>query len=299
MMGIHARLISGFATFDGTIKMLIGKYLQHRLLGNYEFPYVYNNKGRRIYILATGPSLKTDLAELLLTKDFVESDKLCVNFFLNDDVILEVRPRYYCLADSAFFEESGPNSEKVCELYVRLNGVIDWDMTLFVYISNKEQIDFLKKRVSNPHVKVVPLTGLMYSGKASGRYESWKKGESVPSYLNVTLKAEYVALNCGFTELYLYGVEHTFFDGLGVDVDNRLFIQDKHFYGSEKRFVSSSNRREWHMKDWLYDKYLTFREHELLQGYADYLGATIINCTKNSLIDAYPHLSKIKENKSK
>ena len=159
----------------------------------------------------------------------------------------------------------------------------------------KEDIAFLKRHVSNPHVKIVPLTGLVYSGEDSGRFESWKKGESVPLYVNITIMAEYVSLNLGFTELYLYGVEHTFFDGLGVDDDNRLFIQDKHFYGSEKRYITSSSRKEWHIKDWMYDKYLTFREHELMQGYAEYLGATIINCTRNSLIDAYPRLSKIKK----
>ena len=294
-MGIHSKLINGLIFLDGTIKMALGRRLQHRLLGAYEFSYVNKNKGNRIYILATGPSLKNDLPELFLSKEFAESDKICVNFFLNNEAILEVRPRYYCLADTAFFEDNGPNSQKVNDFYLRLNKIVDWDMTLFSYISSKEKLAFLKRHVSNPHVKIVPLTGLVYSGEDSGRFESWKKGESVPLYVNITIMAEYVSLNLGFTELYLYGVEHTFFDGLGVDDDNRLFIQDKHFYGSEKRYITSSSRKEWHIKDWMYDKYLTFREHELMQGYAEYLGATIINCTRNSLIDAYPRLSKIKK----
>ena len=51
------------------------------------------------------------------------------------------------------------------------------------------------------------------------------------------------------------------------------------------------------MKDWMLDKYLTFLEHERMQGYAEYLGAKIVNCTRNSLIDAYPRLVKIEKQK--
>lgn len=106
--------------------------------------------------------------------------------------------------------------------------------------------------------------------------------------------ASYVALNMGFSDIYLYGVEHTFFENMGVDDENRLYLTDSHFYGSEKRYVLRDGQH-WHIKDWLYDKYLTFLEHERIRGYADYLGATIVNCTKNSLIDAYVRLSQIKK----
>ena len=63
---------------------------------------------------------------------------------------------------------------------------------------------------------------------------------------------------------------------------------DKHFYGIEKYELGAKmNGKLWTMKDFVYDKYLTFVEHEVMRGYADYLGAKIINCTKDSWIDAY------------
>lgn len=298
-MGIHAKLIQSLKSLDGAITLILGKRHQHKIIGNYEFPYVEENNGKRIYILATGPSLKDDLAGLLSIEEFKKSDKMCVNFFLNNDVIKNVKPRYYCLADSAFFEECGPNANRVETFYERMNDVVNWNMVLFAYIADKDKMNYLKNHISNSYIQIVPVTGLMYSGKECGRFASWKKGESVPSYVNVTMMAEYVALNSGFSELYLYGVEHTFFDGLGVDDDNRLFIQDKHFYGSEKRYISTNRKNEWHMKDWMLDKYLTFLEHERMQGYAEYLGAKIINCTKNSLIDAYPRLIAIEKLKNR
>lgn len=296
-MGIHAKLVQGLTSLDGAITLAIGKRRQRKIFGKYEFPYVENNKGKRIYILATGPSLKDDLAVLLSNEEFKNSDKMCVNFFLNNDVIKSIKPCYYCLADSAFFEECSPNAKRVEAFFDRMNNVVEWDMTLFAYIADNDKMKFLKNHVSNSHIQIVPITGLLFSGKECLRFASWKKGESAPSYVNVTVMAEYVALNSGFSELYLYGVEHTFFDGLGVDDDNRLFIQDKHFYGSEKRYIYTSSNKEWHMKDWMLDKYLTFLEHERMQGYAEYLGAKIINCTKNSLIDAYLRIAQIEKQK--
>ena len=296
-MGIHAKLIQSITDLDGTITLALGKRRQHRVLGKYEFPYVDNNKGKRIYILATGPSLQDDLSQLLSLEVFKNSDKMCVNFFLNNDLIKSIKPCYYCLADSAFFEEHGPNAKRVEALFKRMNDIVGWDMKLFAYIADNDKLKFLKSRIVNSHIHIVPVTGLTYSGRESRRFASWKKGESVPSYVNVTMMAEYVALNSGFSELYLYGVEHTFFNGLGVDDDNRLFIQDTHFYGTEKRYISTSGKKEWQMKDWMLDKYLTFLEHERMQKYAEYLGAKIINCTRNSLIDAYPRLVMIEKQK--
>ena len=49
------------------------------------------------------------------------------------------------------------------------------------------------------------------------------------------------------------------------------------------------------MKDFVYDKYLTFVEHEVMRGYADYLGAQIINCTKDSWIDAYVRKAQLEK----
>lgn len=51
------------------------------LYGHYEFSYSSQNKGKRIYILCNGPSLKQDLHELMNDKLFMEEDKICVNYF--------------------------------------------------------------------------------------------------------------------------------------------------------------------------------------------------------------------------
>lgn len=258
------------------------------LYGDYEFPYTTQNKGKRIHILCTGPSLKQDLLELMGDKQFMEEDKICVNYFFHDKIIKELKPAVYCLADPLLFKST------YIGIFNEINTLVDWDMKLVVPLYGKEIIKTVKSMLTNHHITLVTISALLYNGFEINRYKSWKIGRSVPSFVNISIMASYVALNMGYSDIYLYGVEHTFFEKMGVDDENRLYLTDTHFYGSEKRYVLRDGQ-QWHIKDWLYDKYLTFLEHERMCGYADYLGATIVNCTENSLIDAYIRLSQIKK----
>lgn len=100
--------------------------------------------------------------------------------------------------------------------------------------------------------------------------------------------AIYALLNLGYKKINLYGVDHSFLKDLCVNNNNQLCIIENHFYGNKFRiFPPRPDGRIWHMKDFVYDKYLTFKEHEIMADYAKYLDAEIINCTKSSWIDAY------------
>lgn len=258
------------------------------LYGHYEFPYSTQNQGKRIHILCTGPSLKQGLPELMSDKQFMAEEKICVNYFFQDAVIKELKPTMYCLADPCLFTST------CIGIFNEINTLVDWDMKLIIPLYGKETIRIVKSILTNKHITLVAISTLLYNGFEKNRYKSWKIGHSVPSFVNISVMASYVALNMGYSNICLYGVEHSFFENMGVDDENRLYLTDTHFYGAEKRYILH-NGQYWHIKDWLYDKYLTFLEHERMRGYADYLGATIVNCTKNSLIDAYTRLSQIKK----
>ena len=273
----------------GLSKSLLFHYYRLReksLYGHYEFPYSTQNKGKRIHILCNGPSLKQDLPELMRDKLFMVEAKICVNYFFQDAVIKELKPTIYCLADPGLFTSAHIG------IFNEINTLVDWDMKLIIPLYGKETVKIVKSILTNKHITLVTISALLYNGFERNRYKSWKTGHSVPSFVNISIMASYVALNMGYSNIYLYGVEHTFFENMGVDDENRLFLTDSHFYGSEKRFVLTCDGAFEHTKDWLYEKYLTFLEHERMRGYADYLGATIMNCTKRSLIDAYERLSQ-------
>ena len=259
-------------------------YMQEkRRFGNFYFPYRPLHKGEGVYILANGPSLKDEILELMETGMELQ-ESLVVNFFVESDLFKKIRPKYYCLADPCFNKETLLKG-RWKDVYVKLNKEVSWPMTLFVW---KEAEFMVRGLIDNPMIRIETLSILLFSGFESKRLESYKKGTSVPSYVNVTIMALYVLLNLGYSKIYLYGVDHSFLAGLSVNDNNRLCMVDKHFYGVEKyEFKPKEDGTYWTMKDFVYDKYLTFAEHEVMRRYADYLGAQIINCTKDSWIDAY------------
>lgn len=271
------------------------KLQEKKLYGDYYFPYTKSNRGESINILANGPSLKKEIEELRI-EGIKNRNSAVVNFFAISETFQEIKPEYYLLADRMFFldENQDSNYGKVFEVF---NNNVDWEMILIVPFKFRDKA---LQYVHNAHIKIECLSSLKYEGDEKRRFESWKKGESVPSYVNVVLMGEYYFLQKGYSSIYLYGVDHTFLQNLVVDDENYLCIADTHFYGTQKcRITDIVDGKEVRLTvaDFVYNKYLTFKEHELMQAYSEYLGAQILNCTKCSMIDAYPRISQLKKEK--
>lgn len=243
-----------------------------------------------VFILANGPSLKTELTQLSLDDTFRTSPKLVLNYFVFADLYRMLKPKYYCLADPDFFRST--TSEKDKETFYKINSDTTWDMVLFVPCNGRS---IIMKYITNQHIKVIQISSLAFDGFHFLKYPLYKTGLAVPSFVNVTVMAEFLLLNMGYDDIRLYGVDHTFFDGLTINEDNVPCFIDKHFNEVELRPLLKGNGDHFTIAEWLLDKYLTFKEHENMRGYADYLGARIVNCTSNSLIDAYDRLSQIEK----
>lgn len=286
---LHSKIIGVLKNTYGWCKYLFLYIQEKRRFGNFYFPYRPLYKGEEVTIFANGPSLKIELEKLLEENESL-SNSLVVNTFVDSDLFCMIQPKYYCIADPEFNRED-LLTDRAKELYIHLNEKVSWPITLFVW---KEAEAFISKYLTNPNITIQGLSILRYEGFEKNRYNYYKKGLAVPSYVNVTIMALYGLLNLGYSTIYLYGVDHSFLAGLCVNDDNRLCIIDKHFYGVEKyEFEPKEDGSLWTMKDFVYDKYLTFLEHEIMRGYADYLGAQIINCTKDSWIDAYVRKAQI------
>ncbi len=268
------------------------RVLEMKKYGDYRFPYNKKLNGETVFVLANGPSLKDELAELMLREDFLCSHKFVLNFFSDTDAYMKVKPDFYCLADKGFFMEN--SSERYRRCIENIDGLTDWNLQLFVpnnYYHN------IKGRVSNKKIDIIPISTLQFQGFEKYRYKSYKSGKAVPSFVNVVIMIEYILLNMGCKDIRLYGVDHTFFEGMTVNDDNIPCIVDKHFDKTEFRPLIKLDGGYFTTAGWLMDKYLTFKEHEIMRGYADYLGAQIINCTKCSLIDAYVRESQLNQKK--
>lgn len=280
---LHAILQDIVKDVYASIKFIYRRCRERLRNGNYYFPYRTDNLGHSVFIFANGPSLNTELEGLMINNSTLEN-VLVVNFFVESDIFVQIKPRYYCLADPVFNIKECL-TERTRNTYSVLNELVSWPMTIFVW---KEAEDMVTEFIDNSLIKIVGLSILTFEGFEFNRYKYYKKGIAVPSYVNVTIMGLYAMLNLGYSTIYMYGVDHSFLAGLGVNNENRLCIKDVHFYGTKTVEVPPRpDGTLWHVKDFIYDKYLTFVEHEIMRGYADYLGAQVINCTKESWIDAY------------
>ncbi len=257
--------------------------------GRHAFAYKDNLTEKRVYVLANGPSLNEELNELKVDEFFHRSLKFVLNYFVKSDLFVQIKPEYYCIADPVFFNAVSENRDVVMQ---KLNKETFWEMELFVPVNG---YSIICKHVDNSNIKVTPVPVIEFEGFENQRFKMFKRGKAVPSFVNVTIMIEYILLNMGCKDIRLYGVDHTFTDGLFVNDDNQLCIEDNHFYGKSSRQIIDWYGNNVSVADYLKGKYLTFKEHELMRKYSDFLDAKIINCTKKSLIDSYIRLKQLEK----
>ena len=243
--------------------------------------------GDKVAILGNGPSLAKELPELLAKGE--EYDFMAVNFFAEDDRFAELKPAYYVLSDPMFFRATAMQ-ERVDSLYRLLTERVTWPMTLYVQYYNPERFDY-RAALPNKNIRIVPFHTTLYEGFSSVRHWLFKRGLGSANYGTVVQVGEYVALLLGYKRVELYGVDHTLLDGLVVDTENRLCRRDSHYYDTKpaepKPIMKKVPAEPYTVAEYLAETAQLFRGHEILRDYADALGAEIINCTEESLIDSY------------
>ena len=255
----------------------------------YALPAADKN-GETLYIMGNGPSLKDDLPEIIEECRQPGRKALAVNFCALTEEFFKVKPAVYCLLDGLFFTRSH-SEEKVLAMYDLMNTKVDWPMELILPASFAKQIrDFV--RIDNPRITIRFVNTLTYTGPESLAHHYYRRGCAMPAAQNIVIMAIMVALNRGYSDIRLYGVDHTFLDGIGVNDDNHVVFRDTHFYGAQQRVLTDKDGKPYHLSIYLKMLSITFDSHLKLMAYAGELGTNILNCTKNSMIDAYPRLKK-------
>nr|WP_321486338.1 hypothetical protein [uncultured Draconibacterium sp.] len=246
----------------------------------------------KITVLANGPSLKSDLESIVEEHNLNKKEFVVLNFFAFDNIFFELEPKYYCFADHMFFIENSHRNEEVFKLYKILNTYVDWDLEIFIPLGSFDSfVD--KARFTNKHITIRKVNNTFYTGNNSFKHFFYKNGLSTPRLQTVAILAIYVALNKGFTDIDVYGIDHTFFDNLTVDNQNRLCNKERHFYSPEdsdvvlKPILRNDNNQPFTIAEYISAISEMFKSHDLLSGYSKYLNAIITNRTSKSLVDSY------------
>lgn len=247
-----------------------------------------------LVVLANGPSLKQALLKMPHDEEFKNTDFLVVNFFAFEPSFASIRPKYYCFADPMFFLTTY-NEANVRRLFAILETEVDWEMN--VYVPANEYHQFLAfSKLTNRQIKICRINTFVYSGFERWRHFFYNKSIAAPFIQNVSVFAIFLGMNLGYTFLRLYGVDHTFLNGITVNGDNQLCNKEVHFYDngdvSLKPILRIDTGLPWKISEYLMAMHLTFRGHDELAAYSRFLRVRIVNCTKDSMIDAYERAVK-------
>lgn len=242
---------------------------------------------RTLIVMGNGPSLRKTLDEE--RSALKVCDLLAVNFAANSPEFFELRPDIYVLADPHFFTgaDTDPN---VARLWTNLARA-DWGMTLWIPCSRgKEFVARYGEAMRRAGVEVkwfnlTPAEGIPAVSRALFRI-----GFAMPRPRNVLIVALMVALREGYRKIYTVGADHSWSQSLWVDDKNRVVSVQPHFYKDNPGELDrvAQEYSGYHLHDILNSLTIAFRSYFAIADYAESLGATIINATPGSMIDAFP-----------
>lgn len=271
-------------------------FTKYFLKGRWSTNYPLKEKnGKTLTLLANAPSLKGVLPRLEIDPEFKNTDFVVLNYFANTPEFFTIRPTHYCFADPMFYRKNH-NYERVQGLFRLLEEKVDWDMNVYVIGGYKEEFKHFS-RLSNCHLHIVSVNGDEFKGYPCIQNYIYKKGIASPIFSTVAIMAIFVGINSGYTNIRLYGVDHTFFNGLCVNDKNQACVREEHFYEKEpilKPLLRNDNSQIFKMSDYIYSISLMFKSHDQLAAYASSVGTNVLNCTECSLIDSYPRENKHK-----
>lgn len=230
-------------------------------------------------ILGNGASLQSVIDTIL-----ADCDYMVMNSHVLHNSYMELKPRYYVLADPAFFHPR--SSYDGTQIVRRILEETNWKMTLFVPWEHTRGV----KLESTEWVRVEYVNQSLYNGPEQYREYVYEHNLAMPNVNNVLASAIYLSIYLGYKEVELYGVEHSWIRDLYVNDQNQTCMRDSHFYDKEvvnEKVIVDSNGHpmKFHEVLKLYMDY--FPAYWELRGLAEKHQCHIINCSPNSFIDAF------------
>ena len=246
-----------------------------------------DNKLKAIDIIVNGPSFAKQ--QHLVNND--GCDKCMVNFAMNTPVFWDIKPNYYCVSDPSFF--CGSNDDQSFITFFDNIKKVDWDMIFFVtysdYIRHIKQTSLEQLK----HITFIPFhsNAIPFDFKFR-KLAFWlfKKGQAMPHPESVSIPAIMNCINSGYKTIYLYGYDQDWIHNVVVDQNNRVCIQDTHYYNvnGELRPWLKNKTELYKMYEILKSQTELFQSYWFIREYIDNLKTThIINMSPVSLIDAF------------
>ena len=249
-----------------------------------------NPDGSEIFVLANGPSLRDDLDNY--GNQLASKTCLGVNMFALSGDFEKIRPEYYVMLDIGFFiENTIPRVKEARDkVLASLGEKLSWEMTLLVPAEGKNSYFHKQLLSKNLSLNFVFFNRTVVTGFRGLRHFMYSKGLGMPPPQNVLIGSLVLALNAGFSSIYVLGADHSWHRDLLIGDDGGIEISDKHFYDKKSarlKVIHPETLEQSKIHDFFANLARTFKSYHLIEQYAKSRGVKILNASSISYIDAF------------
>ena len=225
---------------------------------------------KKVHVVASGPTVNDTLSQIGESDDVIT-----VNSSLKDKRIARLRPKIHVLIDSGFTED-------IDYLY-QLNDYKKRNIVGKVVVTQEIKKAWIRNIGDTSNLFVINTAAYLDEYRSGRDKKYYENNYLTPVIQTVTIAAVYLAIQEGYSDIYLHGCDLTWINDLIVRDDNIVCQVDYHFYDAEKTSsISSLSMLEW--ADAFYNAIFGFWQ---LKHYADDEGVNIYNMSKSSMLDMF------------
>jgi hypothetical protein len=255
--------------------------IRKAIAGNRRYQNVH--KGKRCFILATGPSIAEQDIDFLANETCFSVGQ----FYLHPKATL-IKPAYHVEAPL----HPPFNLQDASHILESINKIYNHDITLFIghtmYSSS-----FSKLLNQGGHLDRGNIELLNYSGASQldiYNYRDpaiWDISKTPFTARTVIYSAIQVAAFMGFSEIYLLGCDH---DYLKRYFDRTL--ADHHCYPEYNSVVGGTSRyvEAITLESWFGEYYFRWLQYRLMASHLNQQGQYIYNATRGGMLDVFPRV---------
>lgn len=256
----------------------------------YRKTYYPPKKSDTIQILGNGPSLNNDIPKIFAKR--LNNSLMVVNTFATTELFDQIKPEYYIIVDPAFFSPS--ENERIRKIQeTTQKSLIDktkWDLTLFVPFSSKKS-NFIKElEKGNEFIRIIYFKNIPVIG-GSDKINTFlfKNNLANPLFQNVLIAGIFIGIKMKFSNIHLFGADHSWLTNLKVLDDNSVILNDKHITQNNTNYtiLYEENGDNKKLHKFLFQIASMFREYHSLFLYSKKMTISIKNHTEDSYIDAF------------
>lgn len=252
------RLHQALDVIYGIFKYYIGRKGKHAL------NKTKDDKGT-IHVVMNGPSL-VDSKKYI--KELGGDIMMCNGAPCTDD-FAELMPQYVCFADALF----GCETEKIAQDVSKALKQNEFSGKVIISASVNPKMfkDYDLSIVNDYPAFVEDIQKKSYL---------LKKNIICPPFRTVAIMALYIAIQLGYSTIYLHGTDMNMIKSLYVDENNECYYWDEHFYNNEKKKIKNVYSR-------ILQYYTSWQGFMMLKKYSDTVGVKIMNMSNISLVDIF------------